>query len=371
MPRSQGRGRLGLLAGLGLAGAGTMAVNALSDSNIQPQASGVQIPESFTDRFAQIVEKFANAIESMIKGPKKKSSSGGGGGGGGGSSTSSPGSSPGGMPTGSMDVTADTEEEKSWLKTIRQVEGTSDEGGYNKLVGGEIVPELTQMTLQEIYDMGMKSSLMTGKLPERFGGRMVKFGADSHAMGAYQFKPQTMLGVAKQLGMDPKTTLFSPEVQDQLGLKNLSNTGVDPTKRATQADIEKAGTQWAGLTPYYGQTGRTAAQSLEIYNKFYGKSGVSAATGMGGMGVDPSKLDLETKTLAASKIAQPPPQESPSSSVSMVPLDLSGGKKSGGSAPMMPPQRAGKGPEVPLLPSSDPDNFMTMYSRIIYNIVDG
>jgi hypothetical protein len=31
--------------------------------------------------------------------------------------------------------------------------------------------------------------------------------------------------------------------------------------------LRKAGRVWAGLTPHYGQTNRTAEQSLDIYNR--------------------------------------------------------------------------------------------------------
>ena len=150
---------------------------------------------------------------------------------------------------------------------------------------------------------------------------------------------------------------------------------------------------WEGLSKKLGQNigwpslpGGSQSQPGYTYQQFGGKieaalkhyHSLKPATavpdkGMGGLGVDPSMIDYETKTLAASKIAQPPPSPAATTSqVSMVPLDMSsGGGGGGGSSAMSPPQRAGSGPTVPLLPSSDPDNFMTMYSRIVYNIVDG
>jgi len=378
--RSVGRRGAGMLGlGLGAVAAGG-AVNALADSDrlqSMPQVVG-GLTGGIMDSFAFIVNKFANAVEEMIKGGTKKetpSTQPGPSSGGAPSSPASPGSSPGGGGSmGATDVTADTQEEKSWLQTLRKVEGTADSGGYNKLVGGEVVPELTQMTLQEIYDLGMKGRIGEGTLPQRFGGRKVKFGADSHAMGAYQFKPQTMLGVAKQLGLDPKTTVFSPEIQDKLGLKNLRLTGVDPTKRATQADIEKAGTQWAGLTPHWGQTKRTSAQSLEIYNKYYGSAQAKPDKGMGMLdGIDPSMIDAGQRKALGINISQPPPSQAKPSIVS---LPLSGGQQAsqpqsggGGGQMVVPPEQ--KGPSVPLLPSSDESNFLTMYSKIVYNIIDG
>jgi hypothetical protein len=36
-----------------------------------------------------------------------------------------------------------------------------------------------------------------------------------------------------------------------------------------------------------------------------------------------------------------------------------------------PSSQGGGGPDVPFLPTGNPDNFFTMYSKIVYNIVDG
>ena len=377
-----GKGKmLALGAGaLGLGVAGGAAVNALSDSP-QDQAKSAEtspeIPGDVADRFSSIVDRFANAVSKLFENkkqkPKQESSGSSSGGGGGTKASPAPGSSPSAGSMGAADVTADTKEEKSWLQTIRSVEGTADSGGYNKLVGGEVVPELSQMTLQEVYDMGMKSRTGEGVLPQRFGGRKVKFGADSHAMGAYQFIPQTMMGVAKQLGLDPKTTVFSPEIQDKLGLKNLRGTGVDPTKRATKADIEKAGTQWAGLTPFWSQTDRTSTQSLEIYNQYYGKASASPSKGMGGPAVDASMISPEARKALGIQISQPPPSQQQQQPV-VMPINLGGGgqqQSGGGSSGGGGGGSQGSGPSVPFLPTSNPDNFLVLYSRMVYNIVDG
>ena len=374
-------GRMLKMAGMGAAAVGTGALGSQvvsgmmdpGEGNVQPAPmSEGMIPGSLLDRFNSILDKFSAAINSLgTRRPEPRQSSSGSA-----SVTPTKPPAPPGGPAGpggpAPDVTADTKEEKSWLQTIRKVEGTADSGGYNKLVGGEVVPELTQMTLQEVYDMGMKSKIGEGILPQRLGGRKVKFGADSHAMGAYQFKPQTMMGVAKQLGLDPKTTVFSPEIQDKLGLKNLRGTGVDPTKRATKADIEKAGTQWAGLTPFYGQTGRTSAQSLEIYNKYYGTQQTAAAAAPGKPMVAPSGGQQQTAQQVAQTVSQPPAQQS--STVTVAPMDMTSPQTQStkmGDKAIQPPVMNKGGVSVPFLSSSNNDNFLTLYSRIVYNIVDG
>ena len=376
-----GKGKmLALGAGaLGLGAAGAGAVNALSDSP-QAQAAGTspEIPGDIGDRFSSIVDRFANAISKLFENNKQKSkqqqSSGSSGGGGGTKPSAAPGSSPSAGSMGAADVTADTKEETSWLQTIRATEGTADKGGYGKLVGGEVVPELTQMTLQEVYDMGMKGKIGEGTLPQRFGGRKVKFGADSHAMGAYQFKPQTMMGRVQSLKLDPKTTLFSPEIQDKLALSNLRSIGVDPTKKADTQSLDKAQKQWAGLGPYYGQTGRTLQDSLSIYNKFYGKASASPSKGMGGPAVDVSMISPEARKALGIQISQPPPSQQQQQPV-VMPINLGGGGQQqsggGGSSGGGGGGSQGSGPSVPFLPTSNPDNFLVLYSRMVYNIVDG
>jgi len=73
-------------------------------------------------------------------------------------------------------------------------------------------------------------------------------------------------------------------------------------------------------------------------------------------------------------IYQPVPAQSDAGSSSVVPLDLSGAtpqqQASGGSAPTISPAQ-NEGPTVPILNSSDSSNFLTMYSKLTYNIVDG
>lgn len=153
---------------------------------------------------------------------------------------------------GDIDVSklaGDTPEAKAWLAAINATEAGGKDR-YNTLVGGEVVPELEKMTMQEVYDMAYGSSIGQGFLPERFGGRRVEYGADSHAAGAFQFHPDTMMARVKQAGMDPTTTLYTPENQQKLALAHLMNLGVDPNKAMDSASLAKAGSMagWQGLS---------------------------------------------------------------------------------------------------------------------------
>jgi muramidase (phage lysozyme) len=201
-----------------------------------------------------------------------------------------PGPGPGPGGGGEIDVSklaGDTPEAKAWLAAINATEAGGKDR-YNTLVGGEVVPELTQMTMQEVYDMAYGSSIGEGYLPERFGGRRVTYGADSHAAGAFQFHPATMMARVRQAGMDPNTTLFTPENQQKLALAHLMNLGVDPNKAMDSASLAKAGSMagWQGLSVENGHI--TEAGALRLYADMLQRANNGNANGMG---------DLDTGTL--------------------------------------------------------------------------
>ena len=137
-------------------------------------------------------------------------------------------------------VTTGNVYEKALLETISQVEGTSGPDGYRTMFGGG------------------KFSAPPWKHPDTV---VTSGGYSSSAAGKYQFMPGTWASAAKALGL----TDFSPANQDKAALWLVKNRGVDPSKQLTIANFEVLGKEWAGLSPYYGQTSRTAAQSYNIY----------------------------------------------------------------------------------------------------------
>jgi hypothetical protein len=85
----------------------------------------------------------------------------------------------------------------------------------------------------------------------------------------------------------------------------------------------------------------------------------------------PEKRD-QYKNLATnvSQVAQTAAQ----SQTNILPIDLSGAmpqQSQGGGGVSAPPSTNTRGPSVPLLPSTNTDNFLVLYSRMVYNIVDG
>ena len=153
--------------------------------------------------------------------------------------------------------------ERALIDTIRSVEGTSGPQGYNTVYGGAVVPQLTQMTLGELYDAIKLGG--TDAIPERLGGGKIPFKKDrynSSASGALQVMPETLRGLVNS-GNYTWDTVFSPETQDKMFLQLNREAGVD----INNPDFNKVGQVWAGASPALGQTTRTASDTMSIYNQ--------------------------------------------------------------------------------------------------------
>ena len=173
--------------------------------------------------------------------------------------------SAGSMRSGSpMRRTAGSRQENAFIQTIRTVEGTSGPDGYNTVYGGAVVPQLTQMTLGELYDAIKLGG--TDAIPARLGGGKIPFKKDqynSSASGALQLMPETLRGLVENSGYS-WDDVFSPETQDRMIL-DLARQGDVDIENMSPAQMEKAGNIWAGASPRYGQTTRTASDSYRIY----------------------------------------------------------------------------------------------------------
>lgn len=165
---------------------------------------------------------------------------------------------------GPMRRTFDTSrKERALIDTIRDVEGTSGPQGYNTVYGGAVVPQLTQMTLGELYDAIKLGG--TDAIPERLGGGKIPFKKDkynSSASGALQLMPETLRGLVNS-GNYTWDTVFSPETQDKMFIQLSREAGVD----INNPDFNKVGKVWAGASPALGQTTRTASDTMSIYNQ--------------------------------------------------------------------------------------------------------
>lgn len=96
--------------------------------------------------------------------------------------------------------------------------------------------------------------------------------------------------------------------------------------------------------------------------------------GSGGLGIDPSMIALNSRTALGQNIAQPVRQvgDQSTGSTAVIPMNLGGGQQgSGGGGGTIQRSQPNQGPTIPFLATSHDENFLTMYSRIQYNIVDG
>ena len=178
-----------------------------------------------------------------------------------------PGFGPGGgrtsMSMNAADIEADTPEEKAFIATVRELEGTAGEGGYNTWFGGRNEMDMTKMTIQQVHDE--QSRRMAA-------GETTYNGLSSAAVGAGQF--MTPLEQARSLyasqgrEFDPTKVMFDENFQNELILDLAKRKrGVDVSKRLTEGDMSTLGGEWASFTPQYGQTSRTASESLRAYNE--------------------------------------------------------------------------------------------------------
>ena len=375
LPRGK-TGRMLQMAALGTAavGAGALGSSVVSgmldptEGNVQPapMAEGM-IPGSLLDRFNSILDKFSAAINSLGRqkpAPKQPSPGTGAA-----KPKDEPKKTPGGPggPAGTIDpsqINADTPEAKAFLATV----GSTEAGTYNTIVGGQQIPELTQMTLKEVYDLGMKGKIGEGTMPQRFGGRKISFPASSHAMGRYQMIPQTMMSNATAAGLKP-TDLYSPENQDKIALALQVSLGGDPNKPFDEKNYRIAGSSpaWEGMRKIsYGE----AKKRYDAYLT-QAKSSTTTTAARKTM-VAPAAGQQQTAQQVAQTVAQPPTQQS--TSVTVAPMNMASPQTQSrkmGEKSIAPPIMNKGGVTVPFLSSSNNDNFLTLYSKIVYNIVDG
>jgi hypothetical protein len=386
-PRSARIGRRGAgLLGLGLgAVGGGMAVNALADSDrLQsiPQISN--IPTGLVDTFAFIVNKFANAVEEMIKGSSAKtgqgpSTSSPGGGAPSPAPSSSPASSPGG---GMADTMVSSEVDAAGLKSnfapIAQDilgSGKIDPSKLSDRAAMGAMLAVGQMETNFSYDKAysglggagnnMQGFLQLNRAYHKVSGEkqyldytIPKFqGKDVSFTGGSKFNP---LVFAEKL----KNAKTGFDVANAIKAAGFTSSDFDPLDTAEEANR---------LTP--DQV--VAIKKIVFGNlNLQSQSSPNKSQGMGGLGVDPSMFAPEERAKLAMSISQPPPSQAKPSVVTLP--GITGGQQQssgggGGGQVIIPPTNplGDSGPSIPILPSSDSANFLTMYSKIVYNIVDG
>ena len=379
--RNVGRGAgLGAAAGIGLLGLGGVAAAAsgmgkakqyqeeMLASGVEGAPMGQSIPEGFIDTFSSIVDRFTSAIEGLVKGAKSSPGSSGGGGGG---PSPSPSPSGGGAVAGSTSMEGTTGPQgkatNALLDTIAFAEGTSNKPnkGYNTHFGGSQTQDLSTHPDKVIHTPRYSSA----------------------AFGRYQFMPNTWGSVGGGA--------MTPDRQDagavRLTIKRLNAAGI-AVKDATELEtlLQKEGIsprisaalsqEWASFptlsgNSFYGQPVKKLSDMQDVYKKQLGSqptttTAATPTTPGGVVAAAPAQTQMQTRAQAISQPAQKVPQ-----TISLSPTIIDASppqqeqQQSGGVS--APPPSGGGSIEVPMLPTTNPDNFLTMYSRIVYNIVDG
>ena len=269
-PRVRGGGRAGLLLGAGGLALGAAGMGMLGGGSeerrqelvAQATAENTIAPED-VNRFSSQLTRFNKVIDLMLQRMKGKDDP-----------TFTPPKDetgiiqtsnkvPGGKPLMSAggnvfsQIDVNDPEAKAFIATVRQLEGTAGSGGYNTWFGGRTDMDLSKMTVSQVV-AEQKRRLATG---EATYGKYT-----SAAVGAGQFmKPEETV---REMGLDPDKVKYTPELQNKMILfQSMKRRGVDPTKPLSIEDVRKLGKEWASFTPHYGQTDRTAGESLRIYEQ--------------------------------------------------------------------------------------------------------
>lgn len=368
------------LATSALAGAGGMAaVNAISggfgESDQRSLEGGLGLSSDVISRFSYILSRFSAAIDSLSNTKEQRRTVQSQGPSAGPTEptqpdqpTTSPGSTMGAGAQGPAGAAT-----RSLLDTIAYAEGTSKYAnqGYNTHFGGGQTQDLSKHPDKVIRSGGYASA----------------------AFGRYQFMPGTWQSVGGGA--------MTPERQDagavRLTIKRLNAAGIKvKDENELETLLQKEGLspriaaalspEWASFptatgASYYGQPVKKLKGLQKVYAERLTAQGTKAPTQKAlttqvttptqePPKVTPAQTQAETQKAVAQQVSQPPVQQS--SDVNVVPVNLAqgpgkGGRKQtiGGESPPPP------GSSVPFIMASNEDNFLTLYSKMVYNIVDG
>ncbi len=208
--------------------------------------------------------------------------------------------------------------------------------------------------------------------------------------------PQYLLERAQRAGFNANTK-FTPEVQDAITLNELrSSHGINEFlsgKISEEQFLQKLAPTWRGLPQgkinaaklggtadltyqdqYSGRNlaGKTYATTIsELRNiRSGGNKPVASTQQRNKPAVVAAPAQQQMQQQSAQQVAQVPVTQS-QPQVNILPLQGGGGNQQGTAKPPQAPITGIRGETVPMLPTTNPDNFLTLYSKMVYNIVDG
>ena len=122
------------------------------------------------------------------------------------------------------------------------IAGPESGGRYDAVYPGRRRPQILDMTLNELYrDMRRRGN-----------------DSGSSASGRYQYIRTTLQEVAGQMGLDPDSTKFTPEVQDQIAIYHLRRShGLDnwlAGRLSNERFLNRLAGTWAGIPNTSGRS---------------------------------------------------------------------------------------------------------------------
>lgn len=122
------------------------------------------------------------------------------------------------------------------------IAGPESSGRYDAVYPGRRRPEILDMTLNELYQDMRQRGRRSG----------------SSASGRYQYIRRTLQDVASSMGLDPATTKFTPEVQDQIAIYHLRRShGLDrwlAGRMSNEDFLNRLAGTWAGIPNTSGRS---------------------------------------------------------------------------------------------------------------------
>jgi hypothetical protein len=373
----QGGGGIGKLLLGGAAALGTgAAISGLSQpdnsENVQPGYTTPEVPGNVLDKFNSILDRFDKVIESLLKGKGSGSQKPGGSKPSGSTSAGSPsGAAPDGKPIDYSnlkggDISSTAGKVQTLYDEFRSL-GYTDEG--SKRVIAEIGRE-GSFANQNLF--GTHSDPATGIANQG----MISWNAERRTKLLSEAKKAGVLDTSGNLKQTPEALRFqarfltnevkgySKELDTSLRVEGSSGSKISNLLRDKYIvyDPKYAG----GIDSQFG-----SADTKRYYQ-------------MISPGLKPSTLptkqapgQAQTLKPAPGQAPQAPtPKPAPGQqSIQVIPFEqqsqVQPAPSGGGGKISTPPSPKQNGPTAPFLPSSNPNNFLTLYSRMVYNIVDG
>lgn len=376
-------GKAGLmLGGAALAGGlGSKVVSGMLDIGGDVQAAPMSegtIPGELLDRFNAILDRFSSAINSLSRVKKSQPSAGGAapvpqkppapppGGRGGTPSGPATSSAPGDEKLAAFVATMEASSPENAADAMQVMLNRSASGKYGKglsgvLSGYDQFSPISAAIFGKSADpaAAAKYGPIASKLPGNTAQEKFKYLQQVASEPDGLNKLQQIFGggssgVAAKILNDPKYLEMSRE-----NVKGALNFYGGKKQEASDLQVRPGGNIFYNFT---GPIGKLGSQP----------TGTTAATPQKTSTVAAAQTQATTQQQIAQAVSQPPVQQAPQ--VNIAPMSVAGPQsqptKSGDSvAP--PPVMSKGGVTVPFLSPSNHDNFLTLYSKMVYNIVDG